>query len=694
MKEVSKKETGALLGIDVGGTFIDLVLRLDDGQEVSEKLLADPDHLIETIEHSVARLLDRTSVDGTAITKVVHATTRGSNAILERKGPEVALIATRGFRDVLQIGRALRWSMYDVQMEKPVPLVPRSRAFEVTERCLADGSILTPLVEEEVRLLAEELRQREITSVAVAFLHSYVAPAHERRVREILIELYPEIQVTISSDVSLQGREYERTNTAVVNAYLIPVLGGYLRELEQILPRLGISAPLWVMQSSGGLASAEQAAAMPVRTLESGPAAGVLASAHFGAECGHSDVLSLDMGGTTAKVAIVEGGVPSKSTSFELHRTQNRRGSGLPVDIAAIDLVEIGTGGGSIAERRFGVLQVGPQSAGAQPGPACYGRGGDKVTVTDANLLLGYLNPEQFAGGTMTLDVDAANIVMDALAKEIDLDRIRTAWGVHEVANLEMESALRLVSIDRGFDPRDFVLVCIGGAAGTHGSRLGRALGIRKMIVPPGAGVGSAVGLLEGRESVEFAQSTQIRLDDDDAGERATALLRALEISARESIGESWSNEVLSVRRAVGLRYVGQGYELTVPLNEIGDIQAEQVIKNFHDRYEKNYGYRETSLAAEAVTWYLTLSRVRMGGLPATQKIITEAELRARTRSVYLGDEGYVDVPVVKRQNLAVGTAIEGPCIIEEDYTTTLVLANDSVSVDTSGALVIEMGEE
>ena len=310
MKEVSKKETGALLGIDVGGTFIDLVLRLDDGQEVSEKLLADPDHLIETIEHSVARLLDRTGVDGTAITKVVHATTRGSNAILERKGPEVALIATRGFRDVLQIGRALRWSMYDVQMEKPVPLVPRSRAFEVTERCLADGSILTPLVEEEVRLLAEELRQREITSVAVAFLHSYVAPAHERRAREILIELYPEIQVTISSDVSLQGREYERTNTAVVNAYLIPVLGGYLRELEQILPRLGISAPLWVMQSSGGLASAEQAAAMPVRTLESGPAAGVLASAHFGAECGHSDVLSLDMGGTTAKVAIVEGGVP------------------------------------------------------------------------------------------------------------------------------------------------------------------------------------------------------------------------------------------------------------------------------------------------------------------------------------------------------------------------------------------------
>jgi N-methylhydantoinase A len=494
--------------------------------------------------------------------------------------------------------------------------------------------------------------------------------------------------------VSLQGREYERTNTAVVNAYLIPVLGGYLRELEQILPRLGISAPLWVMQSSGGLASAEQAATMPVRTLESGPAAGVLASAHFGAVCGHSDVLSLDMGGTTAKVAIVEGGVPSKATSFELHRTQNRHGSGLPVDIAAIDLVEIGTGGGSVAKRRFGVLQVGPQSAGAQPGPACYARGGEKVTVTDANLLLGYLNPEQFAGGTMTLNVDAANIVMDALAKEINLDRIRTAWGVHEVANLEMESALRLVSIERGFDPRDFVLVCIGGAAGTHGSRLGRALGIRKMIVPPGAGVGSAVGLLEGRESVEFAQSTQIRLDDDDAGKRATVLLKALEISARESIGESWSNEVLSVRRAVGLRYVGQGYELSVPLNETGDIEAEQVKKNFHDRYEKNYGYRETSLAAEAVTWYLTLSRVRTGGVPATGKIITEAELGARTRSIYLGDEGHVDVPIVERQNLSVGTAIEGPCIIEEEYTTTLVLANDIVSVDTSGALVIEIGEE
>ncbi len=690
----SNPKTGAQLGIDVGGTFVDIVLRTDDGREVSDKLLAEPDKLIQVIEDSVATLLTHAGVNGSDVYKVIHATTRGCNAVLERKGPDIALITTRGFRDVLQIGRALRWSMYDVQMDKPRPLVPRSRSFEVTERCMADGTIRTKLVEEEVRLLADEFRRRGLTSVVVSFMHSYVAPEHERRAKEILLEQCSELEVTISSDVSLQGREYERTSTAVVNAYLTPVLGAYLRDLAAMLPRLGISSKLWIMQSSGGLATAEQAALIPVSTLESGPAAGVLASTHFGALCGHKNLLSFDMGGTTAKTAIVEAGVPSKTTYFELERTLNRRGSGLPVDIPTIDLVEIGAGGGSIAEPRLGILNVGPRSAGAEPGPSCYGRGGDKPTVTDANLLLGYLNPDKFAGGSMSLDLDAANRAMDKLASQLELDRIRTAWGIYEVVNLEMERALRLVSIDRGFDPRSFVLVCIGGAAAVHGSSLARALGIQKMIVPPGAGVGSAIGLLQALESVELAQSSQILLNEADASERSNAILKSLEKNARENIEGSWTDKNLSVRRSVGLRYAGQGFELKVGLNDKGAIDLAQLAESFHARYEQNYGYRETTLPIEAVTWYLTLTREQDLSESQHNAVNSSKESEKQTRSVYLGDAGFVDTLVVDRSALRVGEPIAGPCIIEEAYTTTLVLPDDVLTLNASGALVIEIGSK
>ena len=686
------QKTGAQLGFDVGGTFVDVVLRLDDGREDSEKLLADVDKLTGTIENSIARLLERNSISGNAVNKVVHATTRGSNAVLERKGPEVALLTTRGFRDVLQIGRALRWSMYDVQLDKPVPLVPRSRSFEVIERCLADGSVRTELAEDELVNIAATLRERNIRDVAVSFMHSYIAPQHERRAREVLLEAWPELEVTLSSDVSQQGREYERSSTAVVNAYLIPVLGSYLRELAEMLPRLQISAPLWVMQSSGGLVSAEQAARMPVRTLESGPAAGVLASTHFGAQCGYDDVLSLDMGGTTAKVAIVEKGVANKTSVFELERIQNRRGSGLPVDISAIDLVEIGTGGGSIAEARLDVLQVGPESSSAYPGPACYGRGGVKSTVTDANLLLGYLNPAQFAGGSMTLDVAAAKQAMDKLASDLKLDRQRTAWGVHEMANLEMESALRLVSIDRGFDPRSFAMVCIGGAAATHGSRLARALGIETMIVPPGAGVGSAIGLLQAKESIELSQSQGLRLDDDNASEQANSILKKLEQNARDSISGAWPEAEIRVIRSVGLRYVGQGYELKVNLDASEAVDAGQLSEDFHQRYEKNYGYRDDDLIVEAVTWYLSLYREQAVAQTTSKEFENTSGQQANTRKVYFGETGELDASVVQRHQLSPGSTLGGPCIIEEDYTTTVILAGDELRVAENGALVIEIG--
>jgi N-methylhydantoinase A len=680
----------ARLAIDVGGTFIDLVLRRDDGEIHAEKQLSRPRDLMAAIREGVARLLERAGVPGEAVGEVMHATTLGSNAVLERRGPDVALLTTRGFRDVLQIQRSLRWSMYDVQIEKPRPLVPRSRVWEVTERCRADGSVLVPLAEDEVATIARELQAKGVEAAAVAYLHAYANPDNERRTREILGAEAPGIHVTISSDVSLQGREYERTNTAVVNAYLAPVLGAYLLELSRALPELGIAAPLWIMQSSGGLAPVERAAALPVRTIESGPAAGALMAAYHGGLAGHENVISLDMGGTTAKAAVIRDGRPATTRTFELERVELRRGSGLPLDIPAIDLIEIGAGGGSIADAGLGVLRVGPRSAGADPGPACYGRGGSEPTVTDANLLLGYLDPDYFAGGALRLDRGAAERAVARLADELGLDLLRAAWGIHEVVTLEMERAIRLISINRGLDPRDFALVCIGGAAPAHGSRLARALGARRLLVPPAAGIGSALGLLEANESIELAQTAIFRLDEADAEKRVRSIFESLESEARALVGETWGAEQPAVRRTAGLRYHGQGYELEVPVD--GGSAVSTLAADFHDHYARAYGYRE-NLPVEAVTWYATLLRTDApaGERPAAGPVAGGPREKGE-REAYFPEAGRVRVPVLDRLALTPGDAFEGPALVEEPHTTTVVLAGDRIQVDDQLALVVDVG--
>jgi N-methylhydantoinase A len=683
---------GARVAFDIGGTFIDFALRAPDGSLATEKLLADPHDLVGGIRAGLERLLRQAGVPGDQVTRLVHATTLGSNAVLERRGPRVALLTTRGFRDVLQIQRSLRHSMYDVQIEKRRPLIPRSHVFEVDERRRADGSVLVPLDEDGVRSLARRLVSEGFESCAVAFLHSYAAPRHERRTREILVEEAPGLHVTISSDVSLQSREYERANTAVVNAFLAPVLGAYLSELGRALPELGIRAPLWMMQSSGGLAPAERAVELPVRTVESGPAAGALMAGFHGRLAGHDDVLSFDMGGTTAKAAVIREGRPATAREFELERVEMRRGSGLPLDIPAIELVEIGTGGGSIAEARLGVLSVGPRSAGADPGPACYARGGTKPTVTDANLLLGYLNPDYFAGGELPLDVEAAERAIAGLARELELDPLRAAWGIHEVATLEMERAARLVSIDRGLDPRDFAMVCFGGAAPAHGARLARALGVRKLVVPPAAGVGSTLGLLEANESFELARSAIVRLEAPGAADRARAIFAELESEARAVVSDDWGAEALEMRRTVGLRFVGQGFELEVGVDG-PDADPGVLAELFQRQYERTYGYRET-LPIEAVSWYLTLLVRRADGAGANGSAPPsgggEQALKGE-RPARFGDGAATATPVLDRPRLAPGDRIAGPCLVEEAHTTTVVLPGDELSVDGHGALVIEV---
>ncbi len=678
----------ARLGIDVGGTFVDLVLETGDGSLVFEKVLAEPADLVGAITSGVEAVLQEAQVSPGEVREVVHATTRGSNTVLERSGPRTAFLTTRGFRDILQIQRALRWSMYDVQLEKPAPLVERSLSFEVTERMLPDGSVRQPLFEDELRSVAAGIRAAGAEAVAVAFLHAYANPAHERQAVAVLADELPGVVITASSDVSLQAREYERANTAVVNSYIARAVSDYLRELVAKLPSAGVSAPVWIMQSSGGLASMDQVLERPVRTLESGPAAGVVGAARFGSGLGYDDVLSFDMGGTTAKVAVVNGGVPATSSYFELQRVGNRRGSGLPVDIAALDVVEVGTGGGSIAEVRQGTLRVGPQSAGADPGPACYGRGGTAPTVTDANVLLGYCDPSAFAGG-IALDAGAAAAALDRLAVSLGVDRLRAAWGIHEVASLDMENAIRLVSINRGFDPRAHALVCLGGGGPVHGPRLARALGVRVVIVPRAASGGSARGLLESSASVELTRTSRLQLDDPAAGPRCKEILNDLVDQARtSSFGKG--GDVTAVC-TLGMRYTGQGYELLVPI-DVATADPSRIAQAFRDRYRQAYGYAEYDHPVEVVTWHVSLVRNETQRMPAPEQADADRFREPARRTVYYPETGLVDVDVHRRSDLQPGDTVAGPCLVTELTTTTVVLPGDTVEVAVDGALLVHVG--
>ena len=679
----------ARLGVDVGGTFVDLVLATDDGGLAFEKVLADPADLIRSIAAGVQSLTARAEVEGADVSEVIHATTRGSNTVLQRSGPRTALVATRGFKDVLHIQRALRWSMYDVQLEKPEPLVPRSLSFEVAERILADGSVYEPLDEKEVRAAAAAIRQSDAEAVAIAFLHSYANATHERRAASLLADELPDVVITASSDVSLQAREYERANTAVVNSYVSRAVSEYMALLAESLAAVGVKAPIWVMQSSGGLTPVAEAVSRPVRSLESGPAASVVAAAAFGKALGVEDVISFDMGGTTAKAAVLTGGVPAMTTYFELQRVGNRRGSGLPVDIPALDLVEVGTGGGSIAEVREDTLRVGPRSAGADPGPACYGRGGAAPTVTDANLLLGYYDPAAFAGG-LSLDLAAAQRAVARLAEQLRLEPLETAWGIHHVATLDMEHAIRLVSINRGFDPRAHALLCTGGAAPAHGPRLGRALGCALAVIPVAASGGSARGLLEATPSTEVNRTALVRLDSDDAEAQCSRIVGELLKEAEHQMA-GMRADVL-VHLTLGMRYLGQGHELLVPLTpSLPDPAA--IAEHFHRRYERSYGYRDEQ-SVEVVTWHVSFERAARAPALAQLGERREGAVGTARRPAYFPETGLIDVDVYERAALTVGTTLRGPCLVAEPTTTTVILPGDRVEIAHDGALLIYLGVE
>jgi N-methylhydantoinase A/oxoprolinase/acetone carboxylase beta subunit len=687
---------GARVGFDVGGTFTDFVLQTPAGELVTAKRLTtypDPSEAcLLGLDEVIARARGRWG----DLAQAVHGTTLGSNIVIERKGRDVALITTRGFRDVLIIGREKRYQVYDLQIEKPAPLIPRRLIREVPERILADGSVLIPLDEPETRRVVQELRERGIRAIAVCLLHSYVNPDHEKRVAEIIAEEAPDVGVSVSHQVSPMFREYERTSTTVVNAYVMTAIRDYLRNLRGEMGRRGYRGRLWVMQSSGGIATAEAMERYPVRMIESGPAAGALMAARYGELSGYRDLLAFDMGGTTAKLALIEGGRPLTSTVFELHKVGLAAGSGIPMNIQAIDLIEVGAGGGSIASARLGVIAVGPESASSMPGPACYARGGMEPTVTDANLVLGYLNPDEFAGGTMKLDVDAASqAIEERVARPLGLSLPDAAWGIHLVVSSNMELATRVVSIERGRDPRDLTFIAFGGSGPVHGCRLAQALRIPRTILPAAAGVTAALGLLAAEVKFDVARTFVRKLDVVDLG-HLNSIYAEMEGQATQVVRESTGSGTLTLLRTADVRYVGQGYELNIALSP-GPMTPDHLFRlraTFDETYAARYGYANPQEPVEVVNWKLTALAPSPGlelpRFPARGSLDQALKLR---RPAYFPEKGgYVETPVYNRYQLGHGVELTGPAVIEERESTTVLPPGCGARVDEYGSLIVEVG--
>ena len=595
------------MAFDVGGTFTDFVLAGPGVAPRFLKVASTPDDPARAVVEGFDRLMAEAGLAAGALATILHATTVATNAIIERKGRPTALLTTDGFRDVLLIGRQKRYETYDLYLDKPPPLVPRRRIFEVVERLAPDGRVIAPLDPASLEAAIDGVLACGAGSVAVALLHAYANPEHERAIARRLAERAPGLPVSLSSSISPRFREYERTSTTVANAYVRPLVARYVARLEAALRERGFRNEFFIMQSAGGLVSPGIAAEEPVRIVESGPAAGVLMSALAGAEAGEAHVITFDMGGTTAKLGAVDAGEPAVTPTFEVDPIRYRPGSGLPIGVPAIELLEIGAGGGSIARAELGIIHVGPESAGAEPGPICYGRGGNRPTITDANLVLGYLNADYFNAGAMRLDRAAAAAGIEReVARPLGLDRERAAWGVYAAANANMERAMRIVSVERGRDPRGYAIVAFGGAGPVHAARLAAAVGAPRVIVPYGAGVGSAIGLLRAEPKVE-ASVTRVLAIEPGAGPAIEAIYADLERRAATDLARLGVEGEPVWTRAGYLRYRGQGYEIRaeLPPGPIGADYPATVANAFHAAYARSYGYRDPNAAIEAVDWHL-----------------------------------------------------------------------------------------
>ncbi len=690
------------LSIDIGGTFTDFsLLDLSTGEVSVHKVLTNPDAPQQALMEGAVEALEAAGTSFDALSVIVHSTTLTTNSIIQRRGARTALITTEGFRDILEMGREQMYDMYDLHAQMPEPLVPRRLRRGVSERITRDGEVIRPLDESEAMSVVDGLVAEGVTALAVSFIHAYKNAGHERRLQALAAARHPDLAISVSSEVAPVINEYERTSTTVADAYMKPAVSTYLRGVESGLAEQGYAGRLLVMLSEGGVMDSGWARRHPVRLLESGPAAGALAASFYGKLLGKLDLVSLDMGGTTAKTCVIENGQAAVTNFMEVDRVQRfRKGSGLPIIAPVLDLIEIGAGGGSIAWiDNLGLLKVGPHSAGADPGPACYAQGGKEPTVTDADLLLGYLDPEYFLGGRMRLDREAARTAVSDLAERAGLTPVEAAWGISRVVAENMASAARIHIIERNKDPRNYALMAFGGAGPVHACEVARRLGVREVIAPLGAGVTSAVGCLTVPLSFEGVRSLPGLLSDADWGtvnlvfaemeEQGRAMLTAAGVAA----------EAVELTRTADLRLAGQIHEVQTPVPDgaLDAASVDRIAADFGDVYRELYGRRSLDIPIEVQNWRLQARgpdpTVKLRRRAPSPDVDASKALRGSRSAYFEAANGFVDCPVYDRYQLEPGSVVEGPAIVEERESTAVLGPGDRGRIDEWLNLTIGLGD-
>jgi len=691
------------VGVDIGGTFTDVVFLGDQGDVLTLKVASTPEDYSRAVLDGICDGIEKLRESAKSITEVGHAFTIATNAILEEKGAVTALITTRGFRDVLEFRRNRVPRLYDLYYEKPPPLVRRHLRFEVRERLNFRGEVLCPLEDSEIDTVIDSVLKAGVESVVVCLLHSYVNPAHERRIGDALRRRAPDLIVTLSSELLPVMKEYERTSTAVINGYVRPVVERYIGRLTQGLEKIGVEVPLRVMQSNGGLATPRMASERPAFCIESGPAAGVMAAFHLGRRLDLGNLITLDMGGTTAKATIIEDGEILRSQEYEVGAGLNvghrlLKGAGHILKVPAIDLAEVGAGGGSIATvDESGSLRVGPHSSGAMPGPACYGRGGDQATVTDANVLLGYLNPLHLLGGAFPLHIEKARAAVARFVSEpLRLPEVEAAYGIHRVANSNMSRALKAVSSERGRDPRSFTMMAFGGGGPIHATGLAEMLGISRVVVPRHPGVFSAFGLLFSDVEHHLVRSYFKPLSELDL-DQLNAILREMRNDAAAALrAERIDEKDQDILVQVDLKYEGQGSELSVwiPSNNVTRESLDEAVKAFEIEHDKTFGHVTDAPHQLANVRVIGRAIARVSRVPDRMKPVAAPKAeRPRKRAAYFGAAaGWIDAPIFAREDFS-GAVTSGPLLIEEYDSTTVVPPGWGASVDAHGNINLQQAK-
>ncbi|MDU9004901.1 hydantoinase/oxoprolinase family protein [Sedimentitalea todarodis] len=671
------KSAAIRLGVDIGGTFTDVVLEKGDKQ-FSTKVLTTYAAPEDAIIDGIHQVCDKAGVAPGEIGQIIHGTTLATNALIERRGAKTALITTEGFRDVIEMRTESRFEQYDLNLTLPEPLLPRQMRFTVSERINARGEVMIPLDPAAVETVVERIAEAGFESVAVGLIHSYLNPGHEQLIRDVLAERLPDVTVSISSEVSPQMREYERFNTVVANAYIKPLMASYLGRLEERLRGEGVDCRIFLMHSGGGIISLRNAADFPVRLVESGPAGGAVFAAHIATRYGLDKVLSFDMGGTTAKICLIKNQTPTTSRVFEVARTYRfKKGSGMPISIPVIDMVEIGAGGGSLAHvDSLRQIRVGPESAGSEPGPACYGRGGERPGVTDADLVLGKLDPDNFAGGSIRLHPGKSKDALTAhIGKTLDMGAVEAAFGVAEMVDENMANAARVHAVENGEDLSEYTMIAFGGAAPLHAGRLSEKLGVRRLIVPPGAGVGSAIGFLRAPFSFEANRSVYMKLSDFD-GDLIRDLLTELKDEATGFVRTCDEISPILSEFKVYMRYSGQGWEIPIGLTREQAMapDAATFLARFEEDYAKLFGRTVAGMDVEITVWSVNATTPPEQVAPVAVTNGDFAAIPNGTRELFDAATGeFATAHVMERSSLEAGHRVSGPAAMTEDETTIII---------------------